>query len=151
MSIHTTIAISLNGVDISWYVMKYPLVQITHYLLLIITFFGLRSGQDLKNRAAHSHQEFPGVPSPPVFSTMVDLPFRRHPRDQGKCPMNRDVPWIESWALVMINQQRKYLLCYSTSKLVPVILSSGSIMYENLSPRCCALNSHKCNTPIWVK
>ena len=27
-----------------------------------ITFFGLKSGQDLKNRAAHPHQEFPGVP-----------------------------------------------------------------------------------------
>ena len=27
-----------------------------------ITFFGLKSGQDLKNRAAHPRQEFPGVP-----------------------------------------------------------------------------------------
>ena len=27
-----------------------------------ITFFGLKSGQDLKNQAAHPHQEFPGVP-----------------------------------------------------------------------------------------
>ena len=27
-----------------------------------ITFFGLRSGQDLKNRAAHPDQEFLGVP-----------------------------------------------------------------------------------------
>ena len=27
-----------------------------------ITFFGLKSGQDLKNRAAYPHQEFPGVP-----------------------------------------------------------------------------------------
>ena len=26
-----------------------------------ITFFGLKLGQDLKNRAAHPHQEFPGV------------------------------------------------------------------------------------------
>ena len=25
-----------------------------------ITFFGLKSGQDLENRAAHPHQEFPG-------------------------------------------------------------------------------------------
>ena len=25
-------------------------------------FFGQKSGQDLKNRAAHPHQEFPGVP-----------------------------------------------------------------------------------------
>ena len=30
-----------------------------------ITFFGLKSGQDLKNRAAHPHQEFLGVPPPP--------------------------------------------------------------------------------------
>ena len=35
-----------------------------------ITFFGLKSGQDLKNRAAHSHEEFPEVyppPPPPPF------------------------------------------------------------------------------------
>ena len=30
-----------------------------------ITFFCLKQGQDLKNRAAHPHQEFPGVPAPP--------------------------------------------------------------------------------------
>ena len=30
-----------------------------------IKFFGSKSGQDLKNRAAHSHQEFPGVPPLP--------------------------------------------------------------------------------------
>ena len=27
-----------------------------------MTFFGLKLGQDLKNRAAHPHQEFPVVP-----------------------------------------------------------------------------------------
>ena len=27
-----------------------------------MTFFGLKSGQDLENRAAHPHQEFSGVP-----------------------------------------------------------------------------------------
>ena len=27
-----------------------------------ITFSGLKSGQNLENRAAHPHQEFPGVP-----------------------------------------------------------------------------------------
>ena len=27
-----------------------------------MTFFGLKYGQDLENRAAHPHQEFPGVP-----------------------------------------------------------------------------------------
>ena len=26
-----------------------------------MTFFGLKYGQDLENRAAHPHQEFPGV------------------------------------------------------------------------------------------
>ena len=30
-----------------------------------MTFFGLKSGQDLENRAAHPHQEFSGVPPPP--------------------------------------------------------------------------------------
>ena len=29
-----------------------------------MTFFGLKSGQDLENRAAHPHQEFSGVPPP---------------------------------------------------------------------------------------
>ena len=28
-----------------------------------MTFFGLKQGQDLENRAAHPHQEFPGVPA----------------------------------------------------------------------------------------
>ena len=27
-----------------------------------IAFLGLKYGQDLENRAAHPHQEFPGVP-----------------------------------------------------------------------------------------
>ena len=27
--------------------------------------FGLKYGQDLENRVAHPHQEFPGVPPPP--------------------------------------------------------------------------------------
>ena len=27
-------------------------------------FFGLKSGQHLKNWAAHPHQEFPGIPTP---------------------------------------------------------------------------------------
>ena len=30
-----------------------------------MTFFCLEQGQDLENRAAHLHQEFPGVPTPP--------------------------------------------------------------------------------------
>ena len=30
-----------------------------------ITYFGQKSGQDLKNGAAHAHQEFPGVPKSP--------------------------------------------------------------------------------------
>ena len=30
-----------------------------------ITSFGLKYGQDLENRAAHPHQEFPGVSPPP--------------------------------------------------------------------------------------
>ena len=29
-----------------------------------MTYFGLKSGQDLKNQAAQPHQEFPGVPPP---------------------------------------------------------------------------------------
>ena len=51
-----------------------------------ITFWGLKSGQDLKNRAANPHQEFPGVqPSPPP-----PPPPRGHipSRPQG-CPLKR--------------------------------------------------------------
>ena len=29
-----------------------------------LPFFGLKSSQDLKNREAHPHEEFPGVPPP---------------------------------------------------------------------------------------
>ena len=107
----------------------------------IVTFFGLKCGQDFKNPAAYPHQEFPGVP--PWFSLQW-LTF--HSGDSLRTKAS--VPWIEmspEWklarALLMINQQRKYYLSYSTSKLVAVILSSGSIMYENVSPRSCALNS----------
>ena len=38
-----------------------------------ITFFGLKSGQDVENQAAHPHQEFPGVPPPGKKSSI--LPF----------------------------------------------------------------------------
>ena len=31
-----------------------------------MTVFGLELGQDLENRAAHPHQEFPEVPPPPL-------------------------------------------------------------------------------------
>ena len=34
-------------------------------------FFGLKSGQDLENWAAHPHDEFPGVPSPPDTQSTV--------------------------------------------------------------------------------
>ena len=37
-----------------------------------ITFFGLKSGQDLENRAAHPHQEFPRVP-PPLGETVKTM------------------------------------------------------------------------------
>ena len=32
-----------------------------------MTFFGLKKGQDLENRAAYPRQEFPVVPPPPAF------------------------------------------------------------------------------------
>ena len=34
-----------------------------------ITFFGLKYRQDLENRTAHPHQEFPGVTPPPRLTT----------------------------------------------------------------------------------
>ena len=36
-----------------------------------MTVFGLKKGQDLGNRAAHPHQEFPGVP--PGSSIFKDM------------------------------------------------------------------------------
>ena len=40
-----------------------------------ITFFGLKSGEDLKNRAAHLYQEFLGVPPPPAGIVLkTDVP-----------------------------------------------------------------------------
>ena len=33
-------------------------------------FFGLKYGQDLENRAAHPHQEFPGVPPGQIVLAM---------------------------------------------------------------------------------
>ena len=41
-----------------------------------ITFFGLKSGQDLKNRAAHPQGEFVGEPAPGYFGAAS---FRRSP------------------------------------------------------------------------
>ena len=41
--------------------------------LWIITFFGLKSGQDLKNRAAHPNQEFQGGPPGWTHFDALDL------------------------------------------------------------------------------
>ena len=43
-----------------------------------ITFFGLKSGlrEDLKNREAHPHQEFPGVPPLPPRELVLAQFFR---------------------------------------------------------------------------
>ena len=38
-----------------------------------MTFFGLKKGQDLKNRAAHPCQEFPGVPTQATRATRAKL------------------------------------------------------------------------------
>ena len=38
-----------------------------------ITFFGLKSGRDLKNQAAHPHQEFPGVTPPPAPLATIEM------------------------------------------------------------------------------
>ena len=39
-------------------------------------FVGFRYGQDLENRAAHPHQEFPGVP-PVVCFTLLYFPNKK--------------------------------------------------------------------------
>ena len=45
-----------------------------------ITFFGLKTGQDLKNRAVHPHQEFPGVPpgGSNFIWPLIDTPLKQH-------------------------------------------------------------------------
>ena len=40
-----------------------------------ITFFGLKSGQNLENQAAHPHQEFQGVPRGDQGITFVSTSF----------------------------------------------------------------------------
>ena len=40
----------------------------------IITFFGLKSAQDLENRAAHPDQELPGVPPPSGYQPVYRRP-----------------------------------------------------------------------------
>ena len=44
-----------------------------------IALFGLISGQDLKNQAAHSHQEFPGIPPPPPPGHKPNLTQQEEP------------------------------------------------------------------------
>ena len=51
-----------------------------------ITFFGVKYFQDLGNRAAHPHEEFPGVPLPPP----------PHPPIDSKC-YPRLNKWISDW------------------------------------------------------
>ena len=43
--------------------------------VLKMTFFGLKWGQDLENRAAHPLLEFPGVPPPRAASDSTDQTF----------------------------------------------------------------------------
>ena len=60
--------------------------------MLKITFFGLKSGQDLKNRAAHRHQEFPGVPPPPP----------RARKDKEKEKMSKENTWSEDETFIFV-------------------------------------------------
>ena len=48
-----------------------------------MTFSGLKQGQDLENRAAHSHQEFLGVIAPGLNDTFEDTAISR--KVVGKC------------------------------------------------------------------
>ena len=51
-----------------------------------------------------------------LFSTVEPL-FRGHPRDQGKCPLERSVPWMEVGLGFVNNWQTKAIFTfYSTSE-----------------------------------
>ena len=52
-------------------------------LVWIMTFYGLKSGQNLENRAAHPYQEFPGVP--PREPGALSLKFRQLPGPKNCC------------------------------------------------------------------
>ena len=46
-----------------------------------IAFFGLKKGQDLENRAAHPHEEFPGLPPPPTPGLTMLYRYRAFSHD----------------------------------------------------------------------
>ena len=49
-----------------------------------ITFFGLKSGQDSENEAAHPHQEFPEVPPPPPPMSVLFICFLKQIKSTDK-------------------------------------------------------------------
>ena len=53
-----------------------------------MAFVGLKQGQDLENRAAHSRQEFPGVPPPPGESHEAVLWLARSKKSKIICLRN---------------------------------------------------------------
>ena len=79
------------------------------------TFFGLKSGQDLENQAAHPHQEFPGVPPlllgcilTPYFTLSLYFYWQMFPQILSPiCKWEmifvyRKIPWKLLWANLSI-------------------------------------------------
>ena len=91
-----------------------------------ITFFGLKSGQYLKNRELHPHQEFPGVPPSPregdlyeVMQNRECIAFERtcetkqKIHEQCACSESRVQPmvgWIQLQHTIRVYSYRRDLL-----------------------------------------
>jgi len=63
-----------------------------------MTFFGLKWGQDLENRAAHPHQEFPGVPPLPGIQGCTACEYSR----RSSLLATLDLPWEGSHCRIQI-------------------------------------------------
>ena len=61
-----------------------------------MTFFGLKEGRDLENRATHPHQEFPGVPPRPGDSGAKKPRYLHPPKkkntDKNQTKENIEIP-----------------------------------------------------------
>ena len=81
--------------------------------------------------------------------TMEPL-FRGHPRNQGKCPLNRGVSWIEVGLGFVHKKKHSNKIFFFYSASIGICYSHYFKQLDN-APRCCVLNSHKLSTSILVR